>query len=299
MGLNVEEVKKVVVVGAGTMGHGIAQVCARKGYQVVLLDINNEILEKAMFLIKDGPFGLMRLVERKKLEREQVDEIMARIKTTTEYAETTRDADVVIEAVFENVELKKKVFKQLDELCQPHTIFATNTSGIMISELATAVNRPAKFIGMHWFNPAPVMRLIEVVRGVLTSDETFNFMVEFSKKLGKVPLEAKDGPCFFTTRFLVGMITEALRLFELGFAGIKEIDEMCKMAFGFPMGMFELMDLIGLDVVLHASEYLYNTTGDPRYAPPVTLKKLVMAGYRGAKPGSRGGWYDYFKIKKG
>ncbi|MCS7121215.1 MAG: 3-hydroxyacyl-CoA dehydrogenase NAD-binding domain-containing protein [Archaeoglobaceae archaeon] len=292
-----ESIKKIGIVGAGVMGHGIVQVVARSGYEVLLVDISEEILKKALELIESGPFGLRRLVEKGKMSEEELKACMSRIKISTSYNDF-KDCDFIIEAIPEIVELKKKVFSQLDKICKPEAIFATNTSGIMVSELASAVERKDKFIGMHWFNPAPVMRLIEIVRGPLTSDETFEITVELSKKFGKIPIEAKDGPGFFTTRFINSWLAEAIRLFEIGIAGIKEIDDMCKLAFGFPMGPFELMDLIGLDTVYHIAEYIYNETKDEHYSPPITLKKLVLSGYLGKKPNSRGGWYDYYKIKK-
>ena len=298
--MKIEDIRKIGIVGAGVMGHGIAQVCARHGYEVIMIDISDEILQKALELIKSGPFGLMRLVEKGKITEEDVDKIMSRIKTSTKY-EDLADVDYVIEAVPEVIDLKKKIFSQLDEICKGETIFASNTSGIMITDLASAVKRKEKFIGMHWFNPAPVMRLIEVVRGALTSDETFNVTVELCKRLGKIPIPANDAPGFFTTRFISSWLLEAIRLFERGIAGIKEIDEMCKLAFGFPMGPFELMDLIGLDTVLHIAEYLYSETGEGHLAPPITLKKLVLSGYLGSrkyKPTSRGGWYDYYGVER-
>ena len=298
--MKIEDIKVIGVIGAGVMGHGIAQVCARSGYKVILADVKDEFLKKAMELIKSGPFGLTRLVEKGKIKPEQVDEIIGRIKPTTDLNEL-KEAQYVIEAIPEDPELKKKVFKQVDEIVPPETIIASNTSSIMITELATAVKRPEKFIGMHWFNPPPVMRLIEVIRGALTSDETFNITVELSKKLDKVPIEANDGPGFFTSRFIANWLSEAIRLFEQGIAGIKEIDDMCKMAFGFPMGPFELSDLIGLDTLLHVCDYVYDKTKDSRYLAPLTLRKLVTAGFLGdprTKPGSRGGFYDYFKIQK-
>jgi 3-hydroxybutyryl-CoA dehydrogenase len=297
--LRVEDVRKIGVVGAGVMGHGIAQVCARTGFNVYLLDVNMDILERALKLIREGPFGLMRLVERGRLTLDQVNDIMSRIKVTTSYDDLCLDVDVVIEAVPENVDLKKKVFRILDEKCPERTVLASNTSGIMITDLASAVKRKDRFIGMHWFNPAPVMPLIEVVRGALTSDETFNLIVELSRKLGKTPIEARDGPGFYTTRFITAYLLEAVRMFEAGIAGIREIDEMTKLAFNHPMGPFQLMDLIGLDTVYHISEYLYSILREPQYKPPITLMKLVLSGYIGdprLKPGSRGGWYSYFKI---
>jgi 3-hydroxybutyryl-CoA dehydrogenase len=299
--LKIEDANLIGVVGAGTMGHGIAQTCAQAGCHVCLLDVQSSILEKALKLIRDGPFGLSKLVEKGKLSHEQVDEIMKRIKATTDYDVLCRDADVVIEAASENPELKKKIFKLLDEKCPEKTVFASNTSGIMITELAAAVRRKDKFVGMHWFNPAPVMSLVEIVRGTLTSDETYNFTVEFSKKLGKTPIEAKDGPGFYTTRFITAYLFEAIRLFEAGLAKIEDMDNMTKLAFRHPMGPFELMDLIGLDTMLHIGEYIYGITFEPQYKPPLMLKKLVLSGYLGdprTKLGSKGGWKDFFKVVK-
>ena len=294
--MRLEDVKVIGVVGAGVMGHGIAQVAARSGYEVVMVDISDEVLKKAIEMIESGPFGLKKLVEKGKMSEDEAKAVLERIKTSTSL-ESLKDADFIIEAVTENADLKKKIFADLDRMCKPETIIASNTSAIMISDLATAVERKDKFIGMHWFNPAPVMKLIEIIRGSLTSDETFNLTVELSKKFGKIPIEAGDGPGFFTTRFINTWLVEAVRLFEMGIGGIKEIDEMCKLAFGFPMGPFELMDLIGLDTALHIAEYLYKETQEKHYAPPITLKKLVLSGYIGKKPGSRGGWYDFYGIR--
>jgi len=195
------------------------------------------------------------------------------------------------------VELKKKVFKILDEKCPEKTVFTSNTSSIMIAELASAVKRKDKFAGMHWFNPAPVMPLIEVVRGPLTSKETMNLVVDLSRKLGKTPIEVKDGPGFYTTRFITAYLFEAVRIFEEGIADVESIDEMTKLAFRHPMGPFELMDLIGLDTVLHIGEYIYGITREPQYKPPITLRKLVLSGYLGDpkyKTESKGGWRTYY-----
>ena len=295
--MKLEDIKVIGVIGAGVMGHGIAQVAARTGYDVVMVDISEDVLKKAMEMIESGPFGLKRLVEKGKMSEDEAKAVLSRIKTSTSL-ESLKDADFVIEAVTEKADLKKKIFADLDRICKPETIIASNTSAIMITDLATAVERKDKFIGMHWFNPAPVMKLIEIIRGALTSDETFNLTVELSKKFGKIPIEAGDGPGFFTTRFINSWLVEAVRLFEMGIGGIKEIDEMCKLAFGFPMGPFELMDLVGLDTMLHIAEYLYEETQEKHYAPPITLKKLVLSGYVGRKPGSRGGWYEFYGIKR-
>ena len=295
--LGINDIKVIGVVGAGVMGHGIAQTLIQAKYSIRLIDVDKNILEKALKLIKDGPFGLMKLVKKGQLTLNEVDDMMKKIKITIDYDEFCQDVDIVIEAVPENLELKKKIFKILDEKCPEKTVFASNTSGIMITEIAAAVKRKEKFVGMHWFNPAPVMPLIEVVRGAITSNETFNLIIELSKKLGKIPIEAKDGPGFFTTRFITAYLFEAIRLFEAGVADIKAIDDMTKLAFRHPMGPFELMDLIGLDTMLHIGEYLYSRTLEPQYKPPLTLRKLVLSGYLGNpkfKPQSRGGWLDYF-----
>jgi len=283
------------------MGHGIAQACTQAGYAVRLIDVDRNILEKALTLIREGPFGLVKLVEKGKLKRDQVEEIMNRIRTTTDYNEFCGNVDVVIEAVPEDSELKKKILSNLDEKCPEKSVLASNTSGIMVTELAAALKRKDRFVGMHWFNPPSVMPLIEVVRGSLTSDETFNIVIELSKKLGKTPIEAKDGPGFYTTRFITAYLFEAIRLYEAEVAPITDIDEMTKLAFRHPMGPFELMDLIGLDTMLHIGEYIYSVTWEPQYRPPLSLRKLVLSGYIGDsrfKPGSRGGWRDYFKAVK-
>ncbi len=298
--MRIDDVRIVGVIGAGVMGHGIAQVCARSGYKVVLVDVNDEILENALRLIRSGPFGLDKLVQKGKMSEKEVEEVMGRIKPTTS-TQDLRDVDFLIEAVPEDAGLKKKVFSELDDVCKEEAVFASNTSGILISDLASSVKRRDRFIGMHWFNPAPVMKLVEVVRGALTSDETFELTVKLAEKLGKTPIEANDVPGFFTTRFICCWLMEAIRLFEAGVAGVREIDEMCKLAFGFPMGPFELMDLIGLDTMLHIGEYLYAETREEHYFPPVSLKKLVISGYLGdrrTKQGSMGGWYDFYKIER-
>jgi len=298
--MKIEDIKSIGVIGAGVMGSGIAQVLARTGYHVVLVDISEELLKKALEKIEKGPFGLMRLVEKGKLTEEEVKNIMERIHPTININEV-KDCDFIIEAVPENPELKKEIFKKLDSICKEECIFASNTSSILITDLASAVERKEKVIGMHWFNPAPVMKLIEVVRGALTSDETYNLTVRLAEKCGKTPVEAKDRPGFFTTRFILILTNEAVRMFERGIAGIKEIDTMAKLGFGFPMGPFELMDLVGLDTILHISNYIYNETGEEIFKPPITLKKLVLSGYIGnkkIKTGSKGGWYDYYKPEK-
>jgi 3-hydroxybutyryl-CoA dehydrogenase len=289
------QIKKIGVIGAGTMGSGIAQACSQGGYEVIMRDTEQKFVDGAFERIKGS---LARFVKSGKMTPEDVDTVIRRIEGTVDLKQAGGDADLIIEAIFEDVEAKKAVFKELDDICPERTILASNTSTIMITDLASAVRRREKCIGMHWFVPPQVMRLIEVIRGAETSDETYNTIVDLAKKLGKVPVEANDGPGFFTSRYIGSYFMEAVRLFESGVAGIKEIDTMCKLGFGWPMGPFELMDLTGLDIPMHASEYVCKETGDPRYAVPITLKKLVKAGYIGNKPGSKGGWYAYYQIER-
>lgn len=287
-------IKKICVLGAGLMGSGIAQVCAQAGFDVVLRDIEEDLLENGFDTIRES---LERLEKADKLE-EDIEDIIDRIEGTTDLEKALENTDLVIEAVPEDMDLKKKIYQDLEEVADEDTIFASNTSSLMITDLAAATDRPEKFIGMHWFNPPPVMALIEVIRGADTSDKTFETIMNLSEKLGKKPIEAADGPGFFTSRYLNLIMAEAVDFFERGVAGIKEIDEMCKMGFNWPMGPFELADYVGLDTMLHVLEYLYEELGDPKYAPPLTLKKLVKSGYVGKKPGSKGGFYEYFDVEK-
>jgi len=296
--VKIDEVKVVAQIGAGRMGSGIAEVVARSGFQVVLMDISEDALKFSINFIKGS---MSRLVAKGKFTEKEVEEALARIKTTTSLQEASSNADLVIEAVPEVMDLKKKLFKDLDEICPERTVFASNTSSLMITDMAAATNRPDRFVGLHFFNPVPIMRGVEVVKGALTSQETIDLAVEFCKKIGKVPIVVNDGPGFFTSRWFAAWAGEAFRLFEAGIAGIKEIDQMAKLCFNMPMGPFELHDMAGIDVQLHVMEYLFQETGDPRYAPPLILKKLVKAGYLGDKkynPKSKGGFYDYFGIPK-
>ncbi|MFC1918410.1 3-hydroxyacyl-CoA dehydrogenase family protein [Chloroflexota bacterium] len=296
--MEAEDIKKVVVLGAGVMGHGIAMTCARNGIGTMMVDVSKDTLEQAYDQMRNGRFGLTKLVEKGKMTKEDMESLISKIGATTDIEEAAENADLIIEAIAEDLELKKKVWKQYDKICSERTIFASNTSTIMITEQAAATDRPDRFIGMHWFNPAQIMKLIEVIRGALTSTETFNVTIDFSRKLGKNPLEAKDAPGFFTSRFISMVMNSAVRMFEEGIAGIEEIDTMCKQAFGFPMGPFELLDHTGLDVNVHSSDYIYGITGDPAAKAPVSLRKLAAAGYLGNKAMSKGGWYDYYQISK-
>lgn len=291
-------ISTIGVVGSGVMGHGIGLSFARAGYTVKLYDIKEDFLASAMESISKGRFGLTRLVEKGSLTQEEMNDTISRIKTTTRL-EDLGECGLVVEAAPEDREIKGKVFSELDSICGEGTIFASNTSGIMISDLASFTGRGDRFVGMHWFNPPQVMKLIEIVKGPETSEGTLETVVEVSKLLGKVPIVVNDGPGFFTTRFIDSWLMEAYRIFEQGVAGVKEIDQMAKLAFGFPMGPFELSDLIGLDTMLHVADYMFEETKDPAYAAPVILKKLVLAGYLGTKKGSKGGWYEYFGLERG
>lgn len=289
------EIRKIAVLGAGLMGSGIAQVCAQAGFEVAMVDVEEKLVETGFQSIEKS---LRRFVKSGKLEEGEVERIVERIKGTTDLKKAVGDADLVVEAVPEDMGLKKKLFKELDEICPSHTLLASNTSGLMITDIASATNRPEKVVGMHWFNPPPMMKLIEMVRGALTSDETYETIWDLSIRLGKEPVPANDGPGFFTTRYISSYLAEAIRLFEMGVAGIEEMDRMVKLGFGWPMGPIELADFVGLDTNLHILEYMHEETGDPRYAPPLTLKKLVRSGYLGKKPGSKGGFYEYFGISR-
>jgi len=284
------------------MGSGIAITCSRAGYTVSICDISDEVLERTKQLIQSGRYGVQGSVDRGKITVQEAEAILDRINYSTSLEVSAKEADIVIEAVTEDAAVKKKVLSDLEHIVSPNTVLASNTSGIMISELASALSAPERFIGMHWFWPAQVMKPIEIVKGFLTSEETCSLVEAFSIKLGKTPVvRVSDGPGFFTTRFIFAFLNEAFNLFELGISNIKDIDEMCKSAFGFPMGPFELSDGIGLDTNLHGLEYLYEVTGDLKYKPSVTLKKMVQSGFIGdpkVKIGSRGGWYTYYGVVK-
>ena len=290
------DLKKIGVVGSGVMGHGIAATFARYGYLVVMVDISEDLLRKGIDSIVNGNFGLKRQVEKGRITEEQLDQTMSRITTSTDLG-SMRECGLIVEAVSEDLKVKGGIFSKLDSICSDETVFASNTSGIKISELCTYVRRGDRFLGMHWFNPPQVMQLIEVVRGPTTSGESVEFVVSVSKQLGKIPVVVNDGPGFFTTRFINSWVMEAYRLLDLGIAGVREMDQMSRLAFGFPMGPFELSDLIGLDTILHIAEYMFSETGNAAYAPSETLRTLVKEGYLGKKTGSRGGWYDYYGIQ--
>ncbi len=281
------EIEKVGVLGAGTMGHGIAQVFAQNGYEVIIRDIEQEFLDNG---IKSIEKFLSRSVEKEKMTQEEKENTMDNIDTTLKL-EDLEDCDLIVEAIIEDAEIKKDNFEKLDEICSKEAIFASNTSTIPITELASVTDRPGKFIGMHFFNPVPLMKLVEVIRGLKTDDETTNTIIELGEELGKEPVEIKDSPGFAANRILIPMINEAIFALHEGVAEKEAIDKVMKLGANHPMGPLELADLIGLDTVLHIMNVLHEEFGDSKYRPCPLLKKMVRAGNLGKKTGR--GFYEY------
>jgi 3-hydroxybutyryl-CoA dehydrogenase len=281
------EINKIGVVGAGTMGNGIAHVAAQSGFEVVLVDVDQKFLEKAVGTIKKN---LGRQVEKGKLTQEQMDGTLGKIKTAASL-EAVKDCGIVVEAVFEDLKVKKDIFVKLDALCSPEAILATNTSTISITQIASATKRPDKVIGMHFMNPVPMMQLVEVIKGVKTSDETFAAVDDLAKKMGKTPVLVNDYPGFVANRVLQPMINEACYCLMEGVATPEAIDTVMKLGANHPMGPLALADLIGLDVCLAILEVLYTGFSDSKYRPCPLLKKMVAAGHLGRKTGQ--GFYKY------
>lgn len=280
--------KNIAVIGSGTMGNGIAHVFAQNGFKVNLIDISASALEKAVATITKN---LDRLVVKEKINAAKKETTLANLTTYTDTKEGVINADLVIEAATENVDLKLKIFKQLDEITPPNCILATNTSSISITKIGAVTNRPDKVIGMHFMNPVPIMKLVEIIRGYNTTDEVTNNIMELSKTLGKSPVEVNDYPGFVANRILMPMINEAIySLFE-GVAGVEEIDTVMKLGMAHPMGPLQLADFIGLDVCLSILNVLHDGFGNPKYAPCPLLVNMVEAGHKGIKSGN--GFYSW------
>ena len=283
------EIKKVSVVGAGVMGMGISQALAQSGFEVTIADLNEDILKANLDKTRKR---IQSRVERGKMTDTEAKELLARIRTTTKMQDIA-DVDLVIEAVVENMEVKKQVFTELNELCPTHTILATNTSILSPTEIGSASKRPDKTIGMHWMNPAPVMKLIEVTAGLATSEETIEAVIEFCRKVGKTPVRVNEAPGGIVSRILSAMRNAAVDILAEGVASAEDIDTAMKLGANFPMGPLELIDLVGVDIHVINSDNLCRELGDLKYRPHAFLRKMVRAGRLGRKSGL--GFYDYTK----
>jgi 3-hydroxybutyryl-CoA dehydrogenase len=285
------EIKRVGVLGCGLMGSGIAQVAATAGFDVLVLEQEQKFLDKGFATVEKSLSRLVeRGVEKGGLTAEQKTATQSRLKGTTNMRDLA-DSDIVVEAIIENVPEKRKTYAQLDGIVKRDAIFATNTSSICVAELMTATKRPERFIGLHFFNPVPMMKLVEVVRTIATSDEVFETAVEFGKKLGKVPVRTVDKPGFIVNRLLVPYLLDAIRAYEEGVGSIADIDESMKLGCGYPMGPFTLLDFVGLDTTYYITHVMYDEFKERRFAAPPLLKRLVLAGWYGRKTGK--GFYDY------
>ncbi|MGS0747187.1 3-hydroxyacyl-CoA dehydrogenase family protein [Halpernia sp. GG3] len=285
--------KNIVVIGAGTMGNGIAHTFAQKNFKVTLVDLNKESLENGIANISKN---LDRMVAKEKISEVEKSNTLANISTSSDLSEVIKNADLIVEAATENLDLKLKIFKQMDEFSPKNCILATNTSSISITQIAAATSRPDKVIGMHFMNPVPIMKLVEIIKGYSTSKETFDTIFELSKTLGKTPTEVNDYPGFVANRILMPMINEAIETLYNGVAGVEEIDTVMKLGMAHPMGPLQLADFIGLDVCLAILNVMYDGFKNPKYAPNPLLVNMVMAGKKGVKSGE--GFYDYSESKK-
>lgn len=285
--------KNVAVIGAGTMGNGIAHAFAQSDYRVQLIDVSEESLKRGMTTISNN---LDRMVAKGSITEDEKQKTLGNITTYTNLEEGVEYASLVVEAATENLELKLKIFRDLDKFCPDDTILATNTSSISITQIAAATKRPDMVIGMHFMNPVPIMKLVEIIRGYNTSDTTYSTVAEISKKLNKIPVEVNDYPGFVANRILMPMINEAVETLYNGVAGVQEIDTVMKLGMAHPMGPLQLADFIGLDVCLSILNVMYDGFKNPKYAPCPLLVNMVMAGKLGVKSGE--GFYDYSESKK-
>ncbi len=282
------EIKKIAVLGAGQMGNGIAHVCAQAGYDVTMRDVEQKFLDKGIATIKQN---LGRAVTKGKMTQQQADETVARIRCTLDLKEAVADADIVIEAIPEVVKLKLDTWREVDEQAPSHAILASNTSSISITQMASVTRRPQKFIGMHFFNPVPVMGLVEIIRGQITDDETVEVIRQLSQKLGKQTVLVKEAPGFAVNRILVPAINEAIFAIQEGITTVEDMDLAIKLGLNWPMGPLTLADFVGLDTLLYISDYFVEEFKDSKYRAPALLRKMIRAGWLGRKSGR--GFYDY------
>lgn len=284
------EIKKISVWGAGLMGAGIAQVAAEAGFDVTLRDIEERFVQGGLNTIKKN---YERAISKGKMSKEHADGFLARVKGVVNVGDAVRGVDLVIEAIIENMDLKKRVYKELDQLCSGETILASNTSGLSITEIASVTKRPEKVIGMHFFNPVPVMKLVEIIKGQSTSEETYKLIRALAEKMGKTPIAVNEAPGFAVNRILVPMINEAIFVLQEGVASAEDIDKGMMLGANHPIGPLALADLVGLDTLLMVQENLYQELGDSKYRPCPLLRKMARAGHFGRKSGK--GFYDYAK----
>jgi 3-hydroxybutyryl-CoA dehydrogenase len=282
-------IKKVCVIGSGTMGCGIAQVSAQAGYETIMVDVKQEFIDRGMNMIKTS---LSKFVQKEKIKQEDMNKALARLHTSVDMRGAAKDTDYVIEAVFERADVKLPIFGQLEGICPEETILASNTSGIPVSLLASATKRPDKVIGTHFMNPVPLMKGVEIVRTLLTSEETLKISLHFVQSLGKETVVVKDSPGFVTNRIITLVMNEAAKLLEENLASIEDIDKIERLSHNWPMGPFELADMVGIDVLVDLLEGVYQQTGWERYKPAPLLKRMVEIGYTGRKVGK--GFYQLF-----
>jgi 3-hydroxybutyryl-CoA dehydrogenase len=282
-------IKKVCVVGSGTMGNGIAQVSAQAGYETTMVDIKQEFVDRGMNAIKAS---LAKFVQKERIKQEDMDHALARLHTSVDLKNAAKDTDYAIEAVFERAEIKLPIFRELEEVCPKETILASNTSGIPVSLLASATKRPDKVIGVHFMNPVPLMKGVEIVKTLLTSEDTLKASLDLVKSLGKETVVVKDSPGFVTNRIITLVMNEAAKLLEANLATIEDIDKIERLSHNWPMGPFELADMVGIDVLVDLLEGVYQQTGWERYKPAPILKRMVELGYTGRKAGK--GFYQLF-----